>query len=892
MLLLTVYGLLFTGMYIVGIELENIKSHARSSFRFERGTTAITGENGAGKTTIIEAIAWVLFDVLNYKKEDFLRRGTKKGFASVTIESGLDERQYVITRDTGTGYYVTDPRLRRKIADKKDEVTRFLWQHLGLEPGTDLCSLFEHAIGVPQGTFTAIFLSQPLARKTAFDKLLKVEEYRDAAEKLKETSRYVDLQIADIRESVARAEGELARSESVEIEHAEITQNAAKLAAEVETIAADLASRQERVARLDEQERRVSGLNSAVERSRNDKEKAELLLGQAERALKNSSDAVAVIESVRTDNERHIATLGRFKELERERAERDKFRAESSRVATAIANVKAEQKRLNDDLKKIQDARGEISALGQKADEQVELEKEITALREAVTNARNAEERIRSIDRELGRMREKYRENQQKIRDAEELATAAAMLPDLEKRASDCINEIAQLRAALERDRKFQSEIQGGFCPVLSQKCLNLAEGETLEGFLSSQFEDMMGRIAALETERASVGVSLTKAREGHQLLAALETYRQREIEIKDEAAELTAKKTTLEEQRRRLGESEQRIGQLETRLKALADPAARIRVLEKEMEREPNIRQGLSDVESNLERLESERKQLDEQMEEFKDLDENWTQLSAERDATAEAHRLFIANQAAAAALDERGSEAEAARSGVAAAASALETAERELAAAGINYDAELHRAERNSLIEAERRAAEVRATHSAARGRADQLAAEITRFADLRKSLAVEFREKEKLEQVGETTAFIRDTLKEAAPRVARNYVYHVSLEANLLFREITGNADRTLEWNEDYAIMLEEDGHRRPFVSLSGGEQMAAALSVRLALLKQLTDIRIAFFDEPTANMDAERRENLAMQISRISNFDQLFVISHDETFDNFVDHVIAL
>jgi len=70
------------------------------------------------------------------------------------------------------------------------------------------------------------------------------------------------------------------------------------------------------------------------------------------------------------------------------------------------------------------------------------------------------------------------------------------------------------------------------------------------------------------------------------------------------------------------------------------------------------------------------------------------------------------------------------------------------------------------------------------------------------------------------------------------------------------------------------------------------MAAALSVRLALLKQLTDIRIAFFDEPTANMDAERRENLAMQISRISNFDQLFVISHDETFDNFVDHVIAL
>jgi exonuclease SbcC len=180
----------------------------------------------------------------------------------------------------------------------------------------------------------------------------------------------------------------------------------------------------------------------------------------------------------------------------------------------------------------------------------------------------------------------------------------------------------------------------------------------------------------------------------------------------------------------------------------------------------------------------------------------------------------------------------------------------------------------------------------HDSAEQRAEQLAAELQRFAEVRRTMQAEFKEKERLEKVSETTAFIRDTLKEAAPRVARNYVYHVSIEAGQLYREITGNAECTLKWAEDYSILLEEDGYERPFASLSGGEQMAAALSIRLALLKQLTDIRIAFFDEPTANMDAERRENLAMQISRITNFDQLFVISHDETFDNFVDNVISL
>jgi DNA repair protein SbcC/Rad50 len=79
-------------MHITKIELEDIKSHARFEQEFQRGTTAITGENGAGKTTLIEAVAWTLFDLLDYKKDDFVRRGAKKGVVNVTFESGLDER--------------------------------------------------------------------------------------------------------------------------------------------------------------------------------------------------------------------------------------------------------------------------------------------------------------------------------------------------------------------------------------------------------------------------------------------------------------------------------------------------------------------------------------------------------------------------------------------------------------------------------------------------------------------------------------------------------------------------------------------------------------------------------------------------------------------------------
>ena len=429
-------------------------------------------------------------------------------------------------------------------------------------------------------------------------------------------------------------------------------------------------------------------------------------------------------------------------------------------------------------------------------------------------------------------------------------------------------------------------------CPILSQRCLNLEEGETLETYLSSQFEDLRSQISNLETERTTLTSELAVAREGQKLVAALDSYKKRDAELREEGTGLNAKKATLEQQQRDLADSESKIAAAEATLKALADPAARIRILEKESTREADIREGLGSVEKNLERLTSDRKLLDEQLEEFKELDDQWTRLTSERDATAEAHRVFLANETESSALPQRKVDLDNASAELASKSTLVEAAERDLAAAGSDYDANRHRTERHELLNVERRSAEIKATFEAAKKREEQLTAELARFTELRKSLTGEFREKERLEKVAEATAFIRDTLKEAAPRVARNYVHHVSLEANQMFREITGNGDRTLKWADDYSIILEEDGFERPFVSLSGGEQMSAALSVRLALLKQLSDIRIAFFDEPTTNMDAERRENFAQAISRITHFDQLFVISHDDTFDSYVDNVLVL
>lgn len=882
-------------MHITRIELEDIKSHREATFNFQRGTTAITGANGAGKTTIIEAVAWTLFDLLDYKKDDFVRRGAKKGVARVTFESGLDGREYTIHRDTGTGYYVYDPQLKTRIAEKKEEVTRFLWSHLGVEAGTDLDALFRRAIGVPQGTFTAIFLETPTERKKAFDKLLKVEEYRQGAEKLRETARFIEQKITSVREKIARAEGELARFEIVEAELKKFTEQAEELKKTLEVTEKEVAEKSESVKKFDEIERKVNELKTAFEKLNNEKSRAEFLRRQKENELVQAHNAAEKIKSVAEDNQKHLDALGKLKESERERSEREKLFAEQRKIESAQVSVKSEQKRLQENLEKALAAHKEIEKLRLSVAEQETLEKMRDDAIEQLASVRAKENQIRSLDGKMNDLRGKFIKNKEQIKEAEAKTEAAKDYEFLQKRDSEIMRDITRFRAKLEHDEQFQAEVKNGLCPILSQKCLNLKPGETLESFLKNRFTEVRSQISTLETEQKTISENLKSAREAEKFSAMLETLKARETEIADEGKSYKAEKENLLKEIGDFEKIQRDLSETEAKLKELNNPKARIQHLEKETKNEILIREKLSEIEKNIERLESDLRINAESLESYKDLDANWKFYSEQRDRTANAHREFLVNEANALALPEREKAFAAAENELKTLTENLVKAENDFHTASKDYDRERHQSEKVSLLEAERRLAETRANLGNIERLKAQAESELNRLAEIRKAMQTEFLEKEKLEKVAETTEFIRETLKKSAPLVAKNYIYYVSLEANQMFREISGNAERTLKWTEDYGIVLEENGYERPFVNLSGGEQMAAALSVRLALLKQLSDVRLAFFDEPTTNMDAARRERLAEQISHITErktFDQLFVISHDDTFEGYVDNVVSV
>ncbi len=205
-----------------------------------------------------------------------------------------------------------------------------------------------------------------------------------------------------------------------------------------------------------------------------------------------------------------------------------------------------------------------------------------------------------------------------------------------------------------------------------------------------------------------------------------------------------------------------------------LGNPQGKIKLLESDAKSEINLRTERTTIEKNLERLENDHGILVEQLESYKFLDSQWKEFSESRENTAESHRFFIANEGLANSLPVKEKEFELATKAVETTKKDLEKVSKELESASKDYDHGAHLMEKNALLDAERKTAETNANFENARKRADEIKNELERLAAVRKSMRQSFEEKEKLEKVGEATKFIRDTLKEAAPRVAQKLCF----------------------------------------------------------------------------------------------------------------------
>ena len=1011
-------------MLITSIELENIKSYRNVTVDFRRGTTAIHGPNGAGKTTIVEAIGFALFDHLSYNQSQFVREGEKYGRVVVHLIGG-DDRPYEVERRCGTGakWVVFDREADLRVEQRTDVLDK-LHELFGIDRERPLDVLFRDALGVPQGTFTSIFLETASKRKQTFDALLQIEDYKTAADYLLDTSKVYQEQIQTQKGEIQRLEIETrdldewrASLKSSRLEDQQKKEQNAQSARR-------LTEGKERAELLKQQRDHLNQCQSQLQLKQTIHHNSQELLTNSQKQVDEARVARQAIQDSQADYERYLQATETLKQLRADEQQRNTLRQQQSTLQTTLATHMANIENLNGRLQDVAVAHQRLVELLPLVEQQHQLEKRRDVLTLQVTEYERLLKEIQRLQQQGAKFLQQQRDIQQRIVAIEPLQSVAGLLTarverlahlqsrtserstkrlqfeekrkqlqeknvDREKitnylrKADDVITKIEEHRQEAEELTTLQSQHEqlsaqqhrlegniegyvrsrklsaGGQCPLLHQPCLNIKQdgivslesyfdgklAQEREQFASlslqltavndrisyvGKFADGLNKlgqyiesrdaqverlkavaqdITRLDREISDLGLDLEELKNLDQHIVQARSERDESEKADQQVRELEGFRTQmqhlqaqveqceidwLQRQQRadELNKSAEELKDVNQQLQALNDPRSLSKTQQATIQKESTYQQQMQTEQRKAQEIEEQLAQLEQRLSRYADLDAHIGQQEFIQQDCGASYSTYLKNIDTAKLLPERTSIYDQALQ-------KAEQAKQALFAAEKAYQEARDMFNEQELVELELEINRLTGELAGLAAEMQKLQAEINileqrieRAELLLEDLKAAEKEKSTLEELYKMLEQFRKLIKEAAPHVLKAMMNDISIEANRIFGEIMGDRSAQLSWQNDYEIILHRQGVDRTFAQLSGGEQMSAALSVRLALLKKLSTLNIAFFDEPTQNMDELRRTNLAEQIRRVRGFDQLFVISHDDTFEQGLDSIIRL
>ncbi len=515
---------------------------------------------------------------------------------------------------------------------------------------------------------------------------------------------------------------------------------------------------------------------------------------------------------------------------------------------------------------------------GKKAYEQAETR--LSELREQVKVQRQLEQEVAEHKTRVGRLGERFKveslsiENTRKELVAEEKAlTESRKALSLDNEQKALADRLPEIRVNLEGVRKHLGQLEGrraglqegseklaeGICPFFQEPCLNIAERPPGDLF-SAKFSE-------LDQERQRLQNDVQK----------LEQEEKSASQASDQVKAVAVKLEGLDAQMKSLAE---RRKANEFKDEGLAELQRKQSAVQQQLDEKQKVLETYSRLQADIEKAEKEKSQHQE-----------------DRDR-------FVANQQQAAELDQRRTDLEKFKKHLKQLQDNLVGKEEALNKVGKEYDAAEHeklRQQKNDTW------GEVSALGQKVKGLTtdvSRLFSEVEKLKQIEKDIADKKEQIKGYKEKDELVKFLRNRVfRNVSGYLSERFREEISQRANRIYR-IIAEVDEELSWGENYQIVLRDmvDGELRERADdqLSGGQTMSAVVALRLAML-QTIGARIAFFDEPTSNLDVTRRENLAHAFRAIDVgkeevtehwYDQLFLISHDVAFTEITDQVLTL
>ncbi|MDF2422385.1 MAG: SMC family ATPase [Nitrosopumilus sp.] len=190
---------------ITSIELGDFLSHSNTELEFENGVTVFVGDNGAGKSSIIDAITFALFGQHTRKSnKGLIKRGSNQGFAKVSFS--INGKQFEAVRKidskgtlAATFAEIVDGERVEIAAGERKQFGESMTHEVEKVIGLDFEKLKIASI-VQQGELNTIINAKPKEFKELLNAIIGIDKLDVASESMKAVNK-------DFRERIRDAFG-------------------------------------------------------------------------------------------------------------------------------------------------------------------------------------------------------------------------------------------------------------------------------------------------------------------------------------------------------------------------------------------------------------------------------------------------------------------------------------------------------------------------------------------------------------------------------------------------------------------------------------------------------------------------------------------------------------
>ncbi len=870
--------------------LTNFKRFREAEIHFRDGITGIIGNNGTGKSSIVEAILFALYGVKGSGVNSDYIVSSFAGphdFCEVRLDFSLGGSEYSVYRKFKKGSHDASLFFRPKgsdipekeLAKSVNEVGARIQEVIGMGPAD-----FRNTIYAAQKDLLSLIENQPHARRDWFLKALGIEYLKNRSDellkaKVDETDELLRMQ--KVRSETLAAEAGPGRMEALQasrslVERREADLNQAKDKTgvirdglgELKTILQSLEFAQERLSTeehnlqvLAEDRERLAALQGAFDRYRAIESDLAIIREKEPHFREISAEICVFSDQVKQMSSRWHEVMDEIDRLSLGKTELAKLDRSASEL-----EVRRARERCMHEARALTNSLDEITASAARLEgEESAKEIRIRELESVVARYQNVREDLAGLE-------------QKKVESVRCMAALTSELAAIrEKRTS--------LAADHERIRQAGPS---GTCPLCHQRL------GTHAGRLEREFAEQEGQLESAENHAASL---LEKAEKEDVLLSSrLADLRRESDNLSDARLLLTDLSARREKDRAALAKI---VEDREEKQRALVrlgtgpyDPMLHqeireeITMLEESVRRADQLRAGLSrepDLEQERDRLvagiEHAHANLKAQEQRLSELDFNE---AGKKRLEAELSNLSPVRDEYIGIRDRLSREAEVmARRDRAGADHERLTGE----AAGI----------RNRLAVSGwsgETPDEIRKTLSTIeeglRGCSAEKAMVTDRIARLESVLSELRASKEEMERLQDDLELFR-----TARRMVADYIIYlmqvvrsrIESDVSLILSDITaGRYDRVLI-DEDFGLLIRDIDNDYPVERFSGGEQDDIAVALRIALSRYLAGLHhipentFLIFDEIFGSQDEERRNNLLLALRSVeSHFPQILLISH--------------